>query len=617
MTQFRRSIMKPGFWIAFLLILLLPSHLQSRESTADFLDGMFRSQMKEHSIAGATLSMFSADTLTITRGWGHSHIESSRLVNENTGFHIGSVSKLFVWVSVMQLVEQNRLDLNKPVNDYLQGNFRLPDHYSPVTMKHLMTHTPGFEDNMHVFSKSYDALPELVTYLDENLPLQIYEPGTTPAYSNYGVALAAYVIEQITGQTFNDYVEENVFAPLEMTNTTFRQPASFNISEAKSKGYVFRKGKFTSPFDEYILPAPAGSAVSTASDMLKFMIALLDCDEHNRLENNILQHETIAQMLSVLHAPHPQADGMAHGFMRMNYHGKNILWHGGDTYFFHTAFVLVPEMQTGIFFSINTAETKFSYIDQFLLILDFINGNKKELNANRRVNGLHDYPGTYKMSRRVESNYLKIFFAMITGRITQVPEGLLLTSPMAKPMLFKPYEEDIFVHEHRKLIFERNDEGQVDGFMVSDLPIVTFQQVSFRESAAFNMVLLILVLLIGLRNILIPLWRFLKRDKRSRQLYRWFLLLSGAAIWLFCILFLTTFSGVETIIFERPSGLRLILLLPWISALFFVAALFAWFQGGIGSSQPLQSTLWQFAGFIVMVVFYLQMHYWHFFMFWV
>jgi len=599
-------------FIFFLIIIFSFPGLEARESIPDFLDGIFKSQMKEHHIAGATFSLYSADTLTLTRSWGYSHVDEKRLADEETGFMVGSISKLFIWVAAMQLVEQGKLNLNRPINDYLTG-FRLPESYLPVTMKHLMTHTPGFEDGMHLFSKDHTMLPELETYLIESLPAQIYEPGTTPAYSNYGAALAAYVIEQIAGVSFNDYVDDNIFLPLDMMNTTFRQPASYAISEAKSKGYVFEEGRYVSPFDEYVLPAPAGSAVSTASDMTKFMEALLRCDDDP--SDNILANETIAQMLSLLYATNPHSDGMAHGFMRLEYHGKEIFWHGGDTYFFHSAFLLVPGMKTGIFISINTANTTFNYLDQALLILDYLNGNKKELTISNRVNGMNHFAGFYKGSRKIESDYLKILSLFMGLKISGSSDGLLLHLPGQKPELYRPIEEDVFASDYKKIIFERDENGEINRLVSSYLPIMVFEKMTMRENPRFNGILLVITLLIILRNILVPIYRLIVRDKRRKQVYRWVLLLSGITVYLFFILFFSTLNGVESVIFERPGYLRLILLLPSVSLILFVAALFFWFKGGIGSKQPLSSTFWQFAGFLVMVLFYLQLNFWNLFNF--
>jgi CubicO group peptidase (beta-lactamase class C family) len=598
--------------LLFLIIIFSTPVLEARESIPDFLDGIFKSQMKEHHIAGATFSLYSADTLTLTRSWGYSHVDEKRMADEETGFMVGSISKLFIWVAAMQLVEQGKLDLDQPINNYLTG-FRLPESYKPVTMKHLMTHTPGFEDHMHLFSKDHTLLPELETYLVENLPAQIYDPGTTPAYSNYGAALAAYVVEQISDVNFNDYVDDNIFLPLNMMNTTFRQPASYGISEAKSKGYIFEDGRYVNPFEEYVIPAPAGSAVSTASDMAKFMNALLRCDEDP--SDNILSNETISQMLSLLYSSNPHADGMAHGFMRLEYHGKEIFWHGGDTYFFHSAFLLIPAMKTGIFISINTANTNFNYLDQALLILDYLNGNKKELTISNRVNGMNHYAGYYKGSRKTENNYLKILSLLMSIKITGSPDGLLLHIPGQKPELYRPIEDDVFASDYKRIIFERDEDGKISRLVSSYLPIMVFEKMTLRENPNFNILLLVISLLIILRNILVPIYRFIVKDKRREQVYRWVLLLSGITMYIFFVMFFSTFNGVESVIFEKPRYLGLILALPFVSLVLFIAALFFWFKGGIGREQPLSSTLWQFAGFLIMVAFYMQLNFWNLFNF--
>jgi len=600
-----------GF-LLFSIFLFLAIHVKSKECSVEFLDGLFNSQMKEHNIAGLTFSMFSHEHGSMTRSWGYSHVEEQRKTDEHTGFMIGSVSKLFVWVSVMQLVEQGKLELDQPVNDYLNG-FRLPETYRPITMKHLMTHTPGFETTYHLFAKNHELLPTNETYLIENLPRQIFEPGTTPAYSNYGVVLAAYVIEKITGLPFNDYVDRHVFEPLQMHNTTFRQPASYVISEAKSKGYVFKDGRFVSPFQEYVLPAPAGSAVSTASDMIKFMEVFLNSEEKD--SESILSDHSVGLMLSLLQSPHAYSDGMGYGFRRLNYHGKEIFWHGGDTYFYHTALMLVPALKTGIYISMNTAGNAFNYLDQSLLILDYLNGNQQELTVSKRVNGMNHFAGTYKPSQRKESDYLKLINNFMQVRISGGAEGVLVHWSKRNIELFRPHDEDVFVNDYKRLIFQRDEKGKVNRFSLSHLPILEYERVSFRENTRMNVILLMIVLLLALRNIIIPLVRLLKNDKRSRQMHRWFLLLSGLLIYLFFIVFFTTFSGVESVIFEKPTGLRLILVIPLASLILFFVAMLFWFHGGMWRRQPISHTFWQFAGFLVLVVFYLQMHFWNFFNF--
>jgi CubicO group peptidase (beta-lactamase class C family) len=604
---------KPFFLMLAAIFLFQPAVISSSTSQciSDFADGVFKSQMMEHNIAGLTVAIVSGDSIGIIRSYGYSNAEAGRRVDENTAFMIGSISKLFVWVAAMQLAEDGKLDINKPVNNYLSG-FRLPDSYKPVTMKHLMTHTPGFEEKLlNLFSKSHENLPDLETYLAENLPLQIFEPGSVFAYSNYGVALAAYVVEQIAGIPFNNYVDENIFRRLGMYQTTFRQPAGFVITENKSRGHVFRQGKFVSPFDEFVIAYPAGSAVSSAHDMIIFMNALLKPD--NESENPLLMEETIRKMFTTLHSPHPQVPGMGYGFFRMEYKGLDLFWHGGDTYFFHSAFVLVPEKNTGIFISSNTGENSFFYVHQFLHLLDYLFNLEEYQVLNRsRSNGLKQYEGRYSISRRNESDFTKIFNMFMGVNITAIPDGLLVTIPGILTELFRPVNGDgLFVAGDNKLIIEKDDKGKVSSAVISHFPVVEMQAMSWREGVAFNVILLLLALLISVKSIICPFVHLFKKSKPKNQAFRWVMVPAGILIILFFVLFSGRFAGMEQVLFPNLKGFKVILSLPIVSLILFLSATIAWFKGQVMGRQKLSRTFWQFIASVILVVFYVQMYFWN------
>ncbi|MFW5778210.1 MAG: serine hydrolase domain-containing protein, partial [Bacteroidota bacterium] len=455
MKKLKTFLLSPFLFLIVLLSSLF-LHAQNQPCPGDFLDGVFQSQIKEHDIAGVTFGMVSADTLEMTKSWGYANVETLRKVDENTGFMIGSVSKLFVWIAVMQLVEEEKIDLNTPVDQYIT-DLQLPDSYESFTMKHLMTHTPGFEDKYaNLFSTLHQNIPALEVFLKETMPEQIFQPGTVPAYSNYGTVLAAFVVQQITGMDFNDYVDENILEPLQMNQTTFRQPASFSINEQKSKGYIFEQGKFVNPFDEYVNAYPAGAAVSSASDMLTLLKFFLQISPENNLYNTdatdtipeVLQENTIQKMFTTLNKPNPHVPGMGYGFLKMDYRGMEILWHPGNTYFFQTAFVLVPEKQTGLFFSVNTGKTDFQITDQFLLILDHFLGFEDQPEPPVRVNGMNYYSGLYKPSRRNENDYYKIATLFSLIKVSNAAEGLIVDF-FGKEYLFKPQGDDVFLSKEK------------------------------------------------------------------------------------------------------------------------------------------------------------------------
>ena len=156
---------------------------------------------------------------------------------DSTLFRPGSISKLFTWTSVMQLVEQGKLDLSRDVNDYL--DFKIPPAFGkPITLRNIMTHTSGFEEaGKDLFVKDAQHMDSLEYYVKNHIPERIFPPGTVPAYSNYATALAGYIVQRVSGKPFEQYVAENIFTPLEMKRSTFVQPLPEDLKPMMSNGY--------------------------------------------------------------------------------------------------------------------------------------------------------------------------------------------------------------------------------------------------------------------------------------------------------------------------------------------------------------------------------------------
>ena len=271
---------------------------------------------------------------------------------DETMFRVGSVSKLFTWTAVMQLVEQGKLDLDADINKYLK-DFQIPATYpEPVTLRHLLSHTPGFEDKVvGLFGRGPDETP-LGQLLARALPARVRKPGELASYSNHGTAIAGYIVQEVSGEPWADYIENHLLKPLSMNHTTVRQPAEDKLPAEMSKGYKYEGGKFVELGFEYVPPAPAGSMSASAGDIIKFMIAHLQNGEYEG--QRILKEDTARQMRSLLFTHDPRLEGMAYGFMRMNYGGEQIVEHGGDTFAFHSYFVMLPERNAGFFVSYNT-----------------------------------------------------------------------------------------------------------------------------------------------------------------------------------------------------------------------------------------------------------------------
>lgn len=312
-----------------------------------WLSGFMSYAIESGDIAGAVVVVVKDGQILTQRGFGYADVKKRTPVSpETTLFRIGSVSKLATWTAVMQLVEQGKLDLDADVNTYL--DFKIPAYDGkPITLRQVMTHTAGFQETVRrlISDQQSDMVP-LATYV-KLPPARIFAPGTTPAYSNYATALAGYIVARQSGMDFDTYVEQRIFAPLDMKYATFRQPVPKALAPHLAQGYPAASAA-AKPF-EYVIPAPAGSQSASGTAMAKFMIA------HLQGGAGLMKPETAKQMhdfrLDIL----PPLDRMALGFYEDDVNGHRVIAHGGDTVYMHSNLSLFIDDGVGLFVSVNSA----------------------------------------------------------------------------------------------------------------------------------------------------------------------------------------------------------------------------------------------------------------------
>ena len=328
----------------------LSVHELTATDVETFLDGIVPLQLDREDVAGAIVAVVKDGKQLFTKGYGYADVKNKkRVVVEETLFRPGSVSKLFTWTAVMQLVEQGKLDLGKDVNEYL--DFKIPFAFGqPISLKNILTHTAGFEEQLKDLFTADKRSPNLGNHLKTHIPNRIFAPGTTPAYSNYATMLAGYVVERVSGQPFNDYIQQNIFNPLGMTRSTFAQPLPPELTPLMSNGYELASNE---PKEfETVGAFPAGSLTSSATDMSKFMLAHL---QEGRLgAAQILKPETTRLMHSRAFGLDPAANAMAYGFYEESRNGQRIIGHGGDTVYFHSDLHLLTDAGVGFFVSYNS-----------------------------------------------------------------------------------------------------------------------------------------------------------------------------------------------------------------------------------------------------------------------
>lgn len=319
----------------------------------EFVDGVMAQQIATREIAGAVVTVVSKGKVLFSRGYGFADVDRQIPVDgEKTLFRPGSVSKLFTWTALMQQVELGKVKLDDPIDKYLDFTIPTNGMKRPILVRHLLDHSLGFEDLGGITADSVSDLIPLDSFLKnpKNIPTRVREPGVETSYSNYGSALAGYIVQRVSGENFADYIDKHIFGPLGMKSATFREPLTGDRAANMATGYKLVDGKLVAkPYELYSNIMPAGSVSATGPDLARFMLAHLG---DGRLGNvQILKPETMRLMRTSLTRNAPALQPMAHGYMVVREQGPRLIGHGGNTADFHSYMVLAPEADFGFFVS--------------------------------------------------------------------------------------------------------------------------------------------------------------------------------------------------------------------------------------------------------------------------
>jgi CubicO group peptidase (beta-lactamase class C family) len=398
-----------------------------------WLDGFVPYALKSGDIAGAVIAVVKDGHVLVEKGYGDADVARKISMDpEHTLVRIGSTSKLFTWTAVMQLVEQHKLDLDRDINDYL--DFKVASKTgAPITLRDLMNHRAGFEEGLKdVLATDPHALQTTEQYLKTHPRPMLFAPGEVPAYSNYGAALAGYIVQRVSGERFEDYVAQHILAPLDMQHTTFEQPLPEKFRAAMSNGYQTASSP-PHPY-EFVVTGPAGSAASTADDMAHFMIAHLQLGRFG--DNRILSADTARLMQSPSETSLPGFSTTAHGFLYGHQNGHLVIGHGGDTIVFHTELDLLPQDGVGIYYTFNSRGTNNAVYGARTLLFDEFMNRYFPAPPEAPVPTLSSAPqdaqkiaGLYESSRRVEHGFLSFFYLLQQSSIGANADGTITAPP--------------------------------------------------------------------------------------------------------------------------------------------------------------------------------------------
>lgn len=573
-----------------LLTLAIPSQAQAIIDSLElrsFMDGLVETHLHNKHIAGATLCVIKDGKILLAKGYGFSDVKNQIPVSaEETLFRIGSISKLFVWTSVMQLVQQGKLDLNTDINHYLK-DFKIPETFKePITLKHLMTHAPGFEDLvLGLFARDSSRLKRLGEILSNEIPGRIWAPGVVSSYSNHGTGMAAYIVEMASGMNWIEYVEKNIINKLAMASTTFRQPLPSRLEKSMSKGYAFEGGEFKEKPFEYVPLAPVGAASTTATDMASFMKAHLQLGFFDGV--SILDSATSRLMQSPAFQHAPNVNPMRYGFMDVSQNGEEVIGHGGDTFWFHSMMALLPQHNVGLFISFNSEKGGGTYSEVLKAFMDryFPERNQLKKAIKLPADYLQKFAGEYRANRFAYNDLTKIASLFGRGQISVEGDKLKTKFSEDETDYWVPIDSLTFRKENGSEVieFKRGLDGKIEKGFIGGLPIMAFDKVTGIHASGFHLAILIFsIIFILLTLIGGPLKFFIRKNyKRELNSSRKIPLSAKLASWctsfsflLFFVFFGYGMDDPNSIVYGVPVAVKIALAFPLLATFFTV---FVWY----------------------------------------
>lgn len=399
-------------------------------------------EVRKETTSSVSITVFSGTNDIASVIYGDANTKENIKANEDTVYEWGAISKMLVWTSVMQLYEQGKIDLNADVRTYLPDRFLSNLSYKePITMLHLMNHTAGFQETVwDVETMDKEKIISLKEALLSTAPAQIYEPGTVVSYSNWGAALAAYIVECVSRMDYAEYVHENIFKPLGMEHTTIKPDCSDNTwvenQRKKINAYYNVQGEYEDYGEcrRYILLYPAGSATGTMSDLVRFAKAFLQDSSECPL---FTRADTLSVMLSqTLTFSGTDTPRICHGLFSQRY-GVPLIGHAGNTTGFSANLVFDTDGGTGIVVMTNeVGETTYNYGLVSLVYGDceseteFTYDDLSGIYLNSRANYKNSFIKLYSMI----SGLLPIskgetegsFTAAMVGTVTQISKDVCI-----------------------------------------------------------------------------------------------------------------------------------------------------------------------------------------------
>ncbi|EPY2275805.1 serine hydrolase domain-containing protein [Clostridium sporogenes] len=492
--------------------------VDNSEDLQQFMDKFFKKNMEKYSIPGAAIVVVKDGKEVFKKGYGYSDVKEKILVDpDKTVFPAASVSKLFTATAIMQLQEEGKIDLNENIDKYIKPYKIINNYKEPVTCRNLLTHSSGVDEasELNGSTKDEKSIKSQEYYFDNHIPRVVREPNTVSRYCNQGYNLLGYVVEKVSGISYEEYVKKNILEPLKMDSSLIRLK-----NGNTAKGYEFIKGRYNEIPLAYQYASGSSGINATAKDMKNFMIAHLNNGE---LQGHIILNEKTSIMMKNKQFSNDNSlPGMGYGFIRSNRNGQEIIKHEGGLPGYTSTLFLMPKEKLGIYVATNSLNPlPFNFEEEFL---NSFYPNKSNSFNKIKPNPSKDfskYEGTYRSYDGIsKSNIMKIGFLFdpsMDMRITDNKDGTLTL----KECTSAKEEVNTILVEKKDGIFARKDgrgdfafkidnKGKVT-YAFNDVSHNSFEKINFFETQNFSITIFIIAISMFLMNLVGTMILFIKR----------------------------------------------------------------------------------------------------------
>ncbi|KFX60376.1 serine hydrolase [Clostridium botulinum] len=487
----------------------------------NFMDNYFNEKMKEYSVPGASVVVVKDNKEIFKMGYGYSNLEYKAKVDpDKTNFPACSVSKLFTATAILQLYEEGKLDLDRNIDDYISPYKVINKYEKPVTCRNLLTHSSGIdeESELNVSTTDENLIKSQEYYFNTHPIKVITEPNTICRYSNIGYTLLGYIVEKVSGISYEEYVKEKILKPLNMNDSTVRLKSS-----DMAIGYTYDDGNYTANPLAYQYTSGSAGIIATAKDMENFIIANLNNGKFN--DNNILSSKTLEMMHSKQFSNSEVLPGMGFGFIRNYRNEQEIIKHEGALPSgYTTTLFLLPKDNLGIYVATNSLSAlPFNFEEEFLNYFYPESNDNLNVMEKNESKDFSKYEGIYRSyDGTSKTNIMKLnvlFDSSMDMEIKDNKDGTLTLHEFTsakeeiKTKLIE-IEEGVFLREdgRGKFAFRFDKDGNVI-YAFNDTSHNSFEKIKFYDKSQFIMSVLGISIIIFIINSIIFVISLIKRKK--------------------------------------------------------------------------------------------------------